>query len=50
MASNVVVKGVWDKGLGPFTVFSGMEIAWSSGGILVWQRKYILDLLQQCSS
>ena len=35
------------KGMGPLRYFLEIEIAWSSRGILVSQRKYTLDLIQK---
>ena len=35
------------KGMGPLQYFLEIEIAWSSRGILVSQRKYTLDLIQK---
>ena len=35
------------KDLGPLNYFHGIEVSWSNKGILLSQRKYVLDLLQE---
>lgn len=36
------------KDLGPLKYFLGIEVAWSAKGIVLSQRKYMIDILKDC--